>query len=266
LSKNKRINIILISVLGIIVITSIVFILRKSNNHPKQFSSKFGSGEKIQFTEYRDGKKVFAISIDNFSIERAKIGPFAIGPLIQANFNKVQVDLYLDDDQDKRGSKTPAGKLHSSLEKVSDHQKNPPNMENSAKKMPGQDNPDVLKNLGESIEKIKKNLPTTAKRIKSMKLHDIAINLWKDESRIFKLEADSAFPDSQSGDLLFVGHASLDGGAKGKLIAYRIVWNNKSRLFYVPEAYVFIKGQEKKEGTGFETDYQFKHVNHKLSR
>jgi hypothetical protein len=100
---NRKANIIkgllLLSILGIIAafFTSYLF-QRDSRRQSNEFesSSKSAHGKGISFVEYHGDKKVYSISIDSFSIERARLGPFAIGPLHIAHLNKVTIDLYFE--------------------------------------------------------------------------------------------------------------------------------------------------------------------------
>lgn len=97
---------VLCSILGLSIITCLSLFYRKELSQPSgeiKSSSKLAYGKGISFVEYEGDKKIYAVSIDSFSIERAKIGPFAIGPLHVARLNKVTVDLNLDEIEPRLG-------------------------------------------------------------------------------------------------------------------------------------------------------------------
>jgi hypothetical protein len=241
--RQRRIAIkilMLFSILGILIAVFLSFSHRKEGT---QFSKELKSSSQlayakgISFVEYQGDKKIYAVSIDSFSIERAKFGPFAIGPLHVAHLNKVAIDLNLDEIEpilDKEGveEKGEAGKIL------------------------GFENP---------ISKIKQNLPPEARKIRGLNVNDVSITLWKKEERVLRISSDTATIDRNSGDLIFTGHATMDAGENGNLISHRIRWDRKTRFFRVRDPYIFTKNGKKVEGEGMETDYLFKRINYQLS-
>ena len=190
------------------------------------------SGTGISFVEYRGNKKIYAVSIDSFYVERARLGPFAFGPLRIAHLHKVKIDLYLDEIE-------PI--LH-------------------AKKSRDASAAGGAFDLESAISNIKRNLRFQAKQIKGIKLKDISLRLWKDEKRVFRISSDTATVDRKTGDIIFTGHAMMDAGQNGNLVSYRIKWNRKTNLFSIRDPYIFTKGNQRIEGTGMETDYLFSPV------
>jgi len=86
----------LLSILGILGGTFLFFLnQRKDKKVSGEFtpSSKLAYGKGFTIVEYYGDKKVYSLSIDSFSVERARLGPFTIGPLRMAQFDKVNVDL-----------------------------------------------------------------------------------------------------------------------------------------------------------------------------
>jgi hypothetical protein len=195
----------------------------------------FGKG--ISFVEYHGDRRIYSASIDSVSIDRAKLGPFAIGPLHVAHLNKVVIDLDLVEIGpmlQKEGIEEQGGR-----EKLLD-----------------------FKSL---ISKIKEKLPPEARKIRAVDVKDVSINLWEKEQRILRISSDTATIDRNSEDLIFTGHAMLDAGENGHLASHRIRWNRGTRLFRVTDPYVFTKNEKKLEGEGMETDYLFKRMNDTLS-
>ena len=234
---RKRLTklLILVSISGLSVIT-VFFLLsrRNSNQSVKDFrpTSKLAYARGISFTEYQGEKKLFAVSIDSFSIEPARIGPFAIAPLRVAYFNNVNVDLYLHT-------------MGPREDELTTHKK-------SEEWLPDFQNP---------IANIRRNLPAQLPRIRGFKLKGLSLNLWKNGERIFRVSSDTADFDQRTQDLTFVGHAMIDSGENGSLLSYRIGWNYSTRLFSAAGPYILKKNGQKREGTGIETDYLFRRIN-----
>jgi hypothetical protein len=195
----------------------------------------FGKG--ISFVEYHGDRRIYSASIDSVSIDRAKLGPFAIGPLHVAHLDKVAIDINLDE-------------IEPILEK---------------ERVEKQGERGKVLDFENPISKIKEKLPPEARKIRALDIRDVSINLWKEERRILKISSDTASIDRNSGDLIFAGHATMDAGENGKLISHRIRWNRTTRLFRVTDAYIFTKNGKKVEGEGMETDYLFKRMNDQLS-
>jgi hypothetical protein len=241
--RPKRLAIkilLLLSILGILGGTFLFFLnQRKEKEISEEFtpSSKLAYGKGFTIVEYYGDRKVYSVSIDSFSIERARLGPFAIGPLRVAQFDKVNVDLYLDTLESMLGGKK-AG-------------------DDRLKK--------ELMDLESPISNIKKNLPFQAKQIRGIKFRDISFNLWRNEKRIFRISSETATLDSKTKDLIFTGHATMDAGKNGNLISYRIRWDRKTRFFRVTDPYYLIKDGNRVEGRGIETDYLFKKVTYLTS-
>jgi hypothetical protein len=231
---------IIILFLGVLVATFFSLSLRREGTRiSKELKSPsrlfFGKG--ISFVEYHGDKKIYSLSVGSVSVERAKLGPFAIGPLHVAHLNKVALDLNLDEIEpilDK--------------EKVED--------QGEGQKVLDFENP---------ISKIKEKLPPEARKIRGVNVKEVTVNLWKKEQRILRISSDAATIDRKSGDLIFAGHAKMDAGENGNLISHRIRWNRNTRLFRITDAYIFTKDGKKIEGEGMETDYLFKRVNYQLS-
>jgi hypothetical protein len=199
----------------------LVFLFQREATHQsKEFVSSSGmaSGKGISFFESHGEKKVYRVSIDNFSVEGARLGPFAIGPLVVAHLNKVTVDLYLEGIESGLGRLTERASL----------------------------------DFERPISNIRKNLPS---RIKTIKLDNISINLWKSEKRIFRISSDTATVDRKTGEIIFTGHANMDAGENGNLISHRIRWDKDTGLFKVIDPYILVKNGKKIEGKGIETDY-----------
>jgi hypothetical protein len=233
--------VILLSALGFLAITLLYFKSREPDQSLKNSrpGSKLAYAKGIHFTEYRGEKKVYSVSIETFSVERARVGPFAIGPLRVGQFSKVNVDLYLDA------------------------------IESSQGKAIGANNKDLgeeLQDFGSPISNIRNNLPPDLRRVRAIKLKDLSISLWKNGERIFRISSDTAELDPKTRDLIFVGHAMIDSGPNGRLLSHRIRWDNKTHLFSAGGPYLLTKNGEKREGTGIEVDYLFRRIHDQTSR
>lgn len=230
--KKKVIKIILfLLILGILVGTfSLLFFSQKKHVPSSEDfkSSKLAYGKGISFVEYHGEKKVYAVSIGAFSVERARLGPFAIGPLHVAHLNKVNVDLYLNGIETK-----------SNREKL---------------------------DFGTLVSNIKRNLPLQIKKIKGFKLEKVSFNLWENERRIFRISSDTATVDSETGDIIFTGHATMDAGEKGNLISHRIQWDRKTHFFKVIGAYYLMRDGKRTEGKEIETDYLLQKITQLVSK
>jgi len=229
--KTKIIKILLLSaILSIVVAILTSLFLQENTTFPsKEFESysKFSSGSGISFVETRGDKLVYRVSIDNFSIERAKLGPFAIGPLIVAHLNKVSIDLYREGIESKLENQGKANGEWTSVD------------------------------FEGPISNIRKNLPY---KIKSLKLDGICFTLWEGGKRIFSLSSDTATFDRKTGEIIFTGHAKIDASENGNLLSHRIRWDRKTGLFRVIDPYLLTKDGRSIEGKGIETDYSLKKI------
>jgi hypothetical protein len=239
--KDRGIKILILFLgLGILAITLVYLKGGESDQSSKNFrpSSKLAYAKGIHFTEYRGEKKVYSVSIDTFSIERARVGPFAIGPLRVGQFSKVSVDIDLDAIESDQG------------------------------KVKGADGGDVgqeLPDFGIPISNIRNNLPPELRRVRAIRLKDLSLNLWRHGERICRISSDTAELDQKTRDLVFVGHAMIDSAQNGKLLSHRIRWDSKTHLFSAGGLYLLTMNGEKREGKGIEVDYLFKRIHYQTS-
>jgi hypothetical protein len=232
---------ILLSILGISVITVLLLLTHKKYDQSSQDfrpTSKLAYAKGIHFTEYRGEKRVYSVSIDTFSVERVRVGPFAIGPLRVGQFSKVSVDLYLDAIDSKQGEANEAN---------------------------GMDVEEELQDFGSPISNIRNHLPPELRRVRAIKLKDLSLNLWRHGERIFRISSDTAEIDQKTRDLIFVGHALMDSGQNGRLLSHRIRWDSKTHRFSAGGPYLLTKNGDKKDGTGIEVDYLFRRIHYQTS-
>jgi hypothetical protein len=204
----------------------------------QQSSDKLASAEGWKISHYRGNKKVYQASIESFSIERAKLGPFAIGPLQVAHFKKVVIDFYAE-----------------GLLSYADADKAPSKL--------GTFGIDALEG---PLADIKKNLLFRSRKIGIMDIMGISLNLWESEKRVFKISSDRATIDRQTGDIIFTGHASLESAENGSIISYRMRWVKKTSLFRIKDPFIFTKGDKKREGRELETDYLLKKIKFQINK
>lgn len=239
--NTLRLTILILGVGFIIYVSYHLFFQMDAKQPSKQLetSSKLAFAKGISFVEYHGDKKVYSVSIDSFYIERARIGPFAIGPFHIAYLTKVVIELY----QEGIDSKFGGGEIQ-----------------------PGQtqqvENKDEFLNLDQTLMDIRKKLPGGAKKVKGVEIKDVSISLWKGRERIFKISSNSASVDRKTRNIVFTGQAILEAGNNGKLISHRIQWDRKTRLFRVTDSYYLIKNDKRTEGKGIETDYLLKKISY----
>jgi len=232
--KKVAIKILILSlIIGVVVLTFFAVNWRGKGHFSQGYksSSKLAYAKGISFVEYHGDKKVYAVSIDSLSVERARIGPFAIGPFHVVYLNKVNVELYQEG-------------IESKLEQEIKEKKR-----------------DIL-NFDSTLLDIRRKLPIEIKKVKGIEIKEISINLWKKGERIFRISSNSATFDRKTKDLIFTGQANLEAGKNGKLLSHRIRWDRETRLFRVLDSYYLIQNGKKTEGKGIETDYLLKKISY----
>jgi hypothetical protein len=199
---------------------------------PQSHSSHIlASGERWKITQSNGNKRVYQASIDSISIERAKLGPFAIGPLHVAHLNRVAIDFYAEGLADRISSQSGTFGI------------------------------DILEN---SLADIKNDGFFRSRKIKILDIKDISLNLWDREKQVFGISSDQATVDRQTGDILFIGHASLHAAENGNIISHRIRWIRKTSLFRINDPFIWTKGAITKEGRELETDYLLQKVTYQI--
>ena len=224
--------------LMLIVCVGALWSLLKLYRLPKthQDSDTLASAKGWKISHSRGNKKVYEASIESFSIERAKLGPFTIGPLQVAHFKNVVFDFYAEgllsyEDTDKASSNLKSFGIDALEGPLSD---------------------------------IKKNLLFRSRKIGIMDIAGISLNLWEGKKRIFNISSDRATIDRQTGDVIFTGHASLDAAENGSVISYRMRWIKKTSLFRIKDPYILTKRDKKREGRELETDYLLKQIRYQV--
>ena len=237
--RNKlAISIILVLLLTVVGGTVwSLFRWHQSQKTPKSNSSeKLASAEGWKISRMHGNKRLYEASIESFSVERAKMGPFAIGPLHVAHLKNVVVDFYTEGLMSLAG----AGKHSSQL------------------------GASIVDALEDSFTDIKNEPVFRSRKIRVLDLMGIALNLWDREKRVFRISSDRATIDRKTGDIIFIGHASLETAENGSLISYRIRWVKKTSLFRIDDAFVLTKGDIKKEGRSLETDYLLEKIKYPI--
>jgi hypothetical protein len=239
-SKRKKL---LISILIVLVLTVgfgtlwSLFKRYQLRRTPQIYSSnKLTSAKGLKISQSRGNKKIYQASVEDFSIDRAKLGPFAIGPLQVAHLREVVIDFYsegllTDEDAVKNGSKLRAFRI------------------------------DALEG---PLADIRNDPLFRSRKIRIVDIAGISLNLWEKEKRVFSISGDRATMDRQTGDMVFIGHASLDAAENGSIISYRIRWVKKTSLFRITDPFILTKGSNKKEGRELETDYLLKKIGYQI--
>ncbi len=201
-------------------------------------SAPLASAKGWKISRSRAGRKVYEASVDRFSVERAKVGPFAIGPLRVARFQNVAINFFAE------------GLFE----------------EADAPRSSARPEPFGIRALEGPLADMRKELLFRGRKIGILDIMGISLNLWEKGKRTFRISSDRATMDRKTGDLIFTGHASLDAAENGSLIAHRIRWDKKTSLFRVRDPYILTIGNKKKEGRELETDYLLKKVTARVAK
>jgi hypothetical protein len=211
---------------------------RRQSPPRSNLSDKLASSKGWEIYQSNGNKKIYQASIESFSVERAKLGPFAIGPLYVGHVKKALIDLYAegflsDAEGDEHQSKLETFRI----EKVED-----------------------------LLADIKNNLFSRSKKVRILDINGISLSLWEGEKRVFQISGDRGAIDRQTGDIIFTGHACLDAAENGSIISHRIRWVRKTSLFRIMDPFILTKGNEKKEGRELETDHLLKKISYRVSK
>jgi len=201
--------------------------------HP---SDKLASTTGWKIYRSSGNKKVYQASVETFSIERARLGPFAIGPLQVARLQKVVIDFYAE------GLLSDPG----------------------ADGDPSKSDTFKIDTIEGPLADIRNDLLHRSRKIGILDIDGISLNLWQREKRIFGISSDRATIDRKTGDVIFIGHASLDAAENGSIISHRITWVRKTSLFRINDPFILAKADERKEGRELETDYLLKKVKYQI--
>jgi hypothetical protein len=240
---------------------------------------------------------VYEGSIASFSLERAKLGPFAIGPLHVARLQKVVLDFYLEGLLSNAGpERFPSRSTTAPPRKTSSEPSSAGNAKLPSKRSPApSQTTSSPKTTAASVnqrskpsdtEPVNRRSPTDAFRIDTLEgpltdirngllhgrgttrvieIQGITLNLWAAGKRVFSISSDHARIDRQTGDLVFTGHASLDAAENGSIITHRITWVRKTSLFRIKDPYVLTQAHQTKEGGELETDYRLTTISYNIS-
>ena len=235
LKRNKLLRFVLLALVLAVCVATLWSLFKwyqvpKTDQLNSSNTSRSAKGWKISHSH--GNQKVYQASIESFSVERAKLGPFGIGPLQVAHFKKVVIDFYSE-----------------GLLSYAKTEKAPPKSAAFG-----------IEALEGPLADIKNDLLFRSKKIGILDIIGISLNLWESDKRVFNVSSDRATMDRQTGDLIFTGHASLDAAQNGHIISHRIRWVKKTSLFRLKDPFIFTRGDEKKEGRELETDYLLKNI------
>ena len=204
---------------------------------PQLYSSdELTSAKGWKISQSHGRHKAYDASIESFSIDRAKLGPFAIGPLHVAHLKKVVVDFYAEG-------------LSSNGDAGTD---------------PSQPRAFRIDALAGPLADIRNHLLFRSKKVRIFDIAGVSLNLWQKEKKVFGISSDRATLDRQTGDIVFIGHAFLDAAESGNIISYRIRWIKKTSLFRIKDPFILTQGNKKKEGSELETDYLLKQIRYQI--
>ncbi len=233
LPKPLLISVLLALILSVAVGTFwSVFRWHRLQRTPGSYPSHIlASGEGWKITQSNGNRRVYQASIESISIERAKLGPFAIGPLHVAHLKGVAIDFYAEGLAD--GSPYKANTFGIGI-------------------------------LENSLADIKNDRFFRGRKINILDIKDISLNLWDREKKVFSISSDQATIDRQTGDIVFIGHASLHAAENGSVLSHRIRWVRKTSLFRIQDSYIWTKGATTREGRELETDYLLQRIKYQI--
>ena len=238
-SRRKKRLIFIILVPALIVVGATLwslFTLYQSRRAAQSLSSdSISSAEGWKISRMHGNNKLYDASIESFSVERAKMGPFTIGPLHIARLKNVVLDFHAE------------GLLSLA----------------AARKRSTESGISMADALQDSFADIRSEPVFRSRKIRILDIERVALSLWEGEKRAFRISSDQATADRRTGDIIFIGHASLDAGENGSVIAYRIRLVKKTSLFRIDDAFILTRSGKKTEGRGLETDYRLKKITYK---
>ena len=240
ISKRKKLLVsILLAILLIVCLGTLWSIYRwyRFQRTPQLYSSgTLTSAKGWKISQSRGNQKVYQASVESFSIDRAKLGPFAIGPLYIAHLKEVVIDFYAEG----LSSDGEVGK-----------------------------NPSRLRTFGiDALEgplaDIRNDLLSRSRKIRILDITGVSLNLWEKGKRVFNISSDRATMDRPTGDIVFIGHASLDAAENGCIISYKIRWIKRTSLFHITDPFILTKGNKKREGRELQTDYLLNKIRYQI--
>lgn len=148
----------------------------------------------FKFTGHYDGKKIISIKADKFTIEKKKLGFFRLGLLNVARFKNAVIDIY--------GERAAPGK-------------------NATAKSPAQDTGSTTHISARPVAPDFSSLFTDgtlpsfpAKRISSLIIEPVHVNLHDEESLVARIAASSAIIRLRQRDIVFKGNVIMESGPR----------------------------------------------------
>jgi hypothetical protein len=199
------------------------------HTHPSEVSSQNHSNYRLKvkgfrFDSIKNGEKIFSIKADNFTIEKKKLGFLRLGLINTAVFNNAVLDIYLN--------------LNDA--KLSDNKS------------------DFVKASLPSLSKSLPSLPT--KRISSVRIEPICLNLWDDKSLFTKITSKIAIIGFKKQNIIFEGNVQVVSGDK-HLSANRLNFYPENSLMKVEGHFIFKADQKRIEGEQLAVDLFLNLVN-----
>jgi hypothetical protein len=235
-------------------------------------SNKLASIKGWKTQQFNGNTKIYEASVESFAIERAKLGPFAIGPLYVARLDKVVIDFYLEGlssvpEYANKLSDIPVAAPAKDVSKTrtpTASQNRSPATAPKPGQGPSKTESFSLDSLEGPFADIHNSLFYRRGTIRILRINGLCVNLWAGEKRLFRISGDHAEMDRQTRDIVFTGHASLDAAENGSVISHRITWVRKTSLFRIKDPFILTKAEEKREGRELETDYQMKRIRYHI--
>jgi hypothetical protein len=204
---------------------------------PQQIPRYMTSGHRLQIVGFRyegnrEGKKTISIKADKFTIEKKKLGLFRVGLLNVARFKNAVIDIY--------GQRIGTGQDALPM---------------STAQAPGKPNTHT-QNSGMSFRELFTGdaLPSfSVKRISSIMIEPICLNLYDGESLISQITASSANIRLRKRDIFFEGNVLVKSGSASLKSDHLILMPENGALR--AERHFFLETPEKRlEGERLTTD------------
>ncbi len=241
-------------------------------SHP---SDKLASIQGWKIRRSNGNTTVYEGSVDSFSVERAKFGPFAIGPLHVARLKTVTIDFYLEGllstKSNPEPERPPSTRSNTEPQKPPSKRANPEPAKDlsnpsdaEAKTHPSAREIFKIEALEGPLADIQNGLFHRSRIPRVVEITGICLNLWAGGKKVFRISSDHARIDRQTRDIVFIGHASLDAAENGNIISHRITWVRKTSLFRILDPFILTKADQTKQGKELETDYQLKTISYHI--
>ena len=220
----------------IVTVTGTIFVFNRHRNLtdrdtqqevPRQKKIKYRLQIKgFKFDSFSDGKNILSIKSDKLTVEKKKLGFFRFGLIYVAVFKNAIIDVYL--------KRSVSG------------------------------NEAIL--IGEALPSLKDALPSfSAKRISSILIKPVCLNLWDRKSLLTQIKSNTAFIKLTKHNILFEGGVQVVSGDKS-LITERLNFFPEDSVMKTDRHFKLKTPEKKIEGHRITVDMFLNTVKDKIFR